>query len=118
MNYEQANVDRVIKRLNQFAAMCREQQMRVFFSYPPMPETQYQESAPTVHKLHESLHKALASDVTIVNKPEDTVFPESEFFDTVTHLTESGQSLRSRALARELVPEIVAERESRTKNYR
>lgn len=116
--YDQVEVDRVIKRLNQFAAICRERQMRVYFSYPPMPETVFQEWSSQIQKLHASLQSSLTSDVTMLNSPRDSVFPESQFFDTVTHLSEAGQVLRTQRLARELVPAIVANRDSQAAKWR
>lgn len=118
ITYDQIEVNRVIDRLNKFAALCRERQIRVFFSYPPMPETQFQATAAKIRKLHASLHDSLTSDITILDSPQEAVFPDSQFFDTVTHLSEAGQALRSRKLARELVPAIVAGRESPNKSWR
>ncbi len=118
IRYDQVEVDRVIERLNQFASLCREGKIRVFFSYPPMPDTQFRESAATIGKLDAALRTSLAEDIAIVDSPEDSVFPESQFFDTVTHLSQSGQALHSRRLARELVPEIVAGRTSPTDSLR
>jgi hypothetical protein len=89
-----------IDRLNRFHAHCRAHEIRVVFSYPPVPDFLYDRSRDALNELHEKLASSL--DFPIVNHPRDTVLPEERFYDSIGHLGQEGRRLRSRILLRGL----------------
>ncbi|MDB4724301.1 hypothetical protein OAF71_00760 [bacterium] len=91
---KQAN--ETIRSLNDFAEFCRSQGVKLLISYPPITQSRFDGSRDFLEDLHQLLVNQL--DVDILNRPEDSIFQEGQFFDTYYHLTEEAKWKRSTRL--------------------
>ena len=108
--FDEAEFEKTTERLNQFAEVCREKGIRVYLSYTPVTSSMFEESKAEIERLDSDLRDQLSHEITILGSPDQLAYPESEFFDSVYHLTEAGQQRRSKELAQKLTPLILANR--------
>ncbi len=85
-----------IKKLNDFAEYAREHGARVYFTYASYPTSEYEKNLPAVKEFEKQLKDDL--EIDIITTPEEMVFPDAMFFDTVYHLNEEGRRIRSEKL--------------------
>ena len=105
-----------VQRLNRCAAICRQRGAEVIFSYAPLINDYWSNSQGQIVRLHTILEQSL--EMPLVNRPQDTVFPRSEFFDSVNHLSESAQQARSQILLRGLSRELANRSDSSGRRWR
>ena len=89
-----------IRYLNRFALSCRSKGARVFLAHPPFFDRLLNQSREDISRLDELLRRKL--DIPMLDKPEDSAFPMSHFYDTYYHLTAEGKRIHSEALASRL----------------
>jgi len=82
--------------LNNFKAYADEKHIRVYFLYPSFPESLYRSKTKVIEKLASDLDQDLY--IQILNKPIDSVFPDSLFYNTEYHLNPEGRALRTKRL--------------------
>lgn len=82
-----------VDELNAFEEYARGRNVKAFFLFPAFPESEYKKNSGAINKLFRDLKADL--NIEILNRPEDVVFPDSLFFDTVYHLTKAGREKRT-----------------------
>ncbi len=87
--------------LRAFAARAAAMNVKVFFMYPAVTETYYRQHRDTIKGIAEKMRGI--SGLTLVGAPEDFVFPEKFFYDTVYHLNADGRKVRTQKLIRLLL---------------
>jgi hypothetical protein len=85
--------------LMKFNDYARAKTVRVLIAYPPFPEREYEINRNQLTLLAASY---LKMGLTTIGGPEDTVFSDNLFADTVYHLTPQGESARTGLLIRHL----------------
>ncbi|MBI2824165.1 MAG: hypothetical protein HYX69_05715 [Planctomycetia bacterium] len=93
-----------IGQLNAFHEACRKRGADVYLFLPAIPERCLKRDEQKIRHIVERLK----SDCTIpiLNTPDEMAFPESEFFNTVYHLTEAGTARRTSLLVERLRDKI------------
>jgi len=79
--------------LNDFNDFAAKHQARVLFYFSHFPENKYKENLTFINAYYELMKKNFKG--TIINKPSDFVYPEEYFADTIYHLNEKGESVRT-----------------------
>ncbi|MGD1846766.1 MAG: hypothetical protein ACFB10_15360 [Salibacteraceae bacterium] len=87
-----------IEAMNRLAATAQKKQVKVFFLYPAFAESEYAKNKKVIAQLDGVLKTDL--QLEIINRPEDFVYPDQLFFDTVYHLNEQGRERRTSDLLR------------------
>jgi hypothetical protein len=82
-----------IDELNDFAAYVRSRGASVYFVYPDYAESAYQKNKKAIDYLVDQFQSRL--NIEIISTPEDFVLPDSNFIDTVYHLTKEGREKRT-----------------------
>jgi len=82
-----------IDRLNSFYGFAKSKHVKVYFTYPSYPMSQYLLNIETIKHLDRDLHKELLFPV--LGGPADFVFDDNLFFDTVYHLSKEGREKRT-----------------------
>lgn len=77
-----------IQKLNEFYKWAQANGVKVFFLYPAYPATEYEKNKEVIQRYHSDLKKEL--QIPVIGNPEDFVFPDSLFFDTIYHLNQEG----------------------------
>jgi hypothetical protein len=95
----QSPVEKNIGYLSQFNHYARSQHMMVLITFPPFPAGEYWINRIPVTRLSDKFREM---GLETIGRPEDTVFPESLFADTVYHLTPQGEAARTRLLIEHL----------------
>jgi hypothetical protein len=82
-----------IEKINHFNKVAKAKNVRVFYFYPPYPESEFHKNEKALNLLDHDLKKNL--EVLILNSPKDVVFPDNYFYDTVYHLNAIGRKVRT-----------------------
>ena len=82
-----------IKLLNEFAEFAKFKNIRVYFIFPCYPKSEFELNKVVIKKYENDLRREL--EMPILNKPEDFVFADSLFYDTVYHLNKVGREKRT-----------------------
>jgi hypothetical protein len=82
-----------IKTLDKFADYVRSKDASIYFCYSNYPEKAFEKNKKPIYNFKEQLDKQL--NIEIINTPEDFVFPEKDFLDTVNHLNKQGREKRT-----------------------
>jgi hypothetical protein len=85
-----------IKQINEFQEKAKSKNVHVFFLFPNYPESEYKKNREVIGKFASDLTTQLHIDV--VNTPNDLIYPDSLFYDTVYHLSGQGRQLRTKKL--------------------
>lgn len=85
-----------IKVLNEFYNYAKSKNVAVFFIFPNYPKSEYEKNQTAITKLQNDIIKNLS--IEVINTPQDFVFDDSLFFDTVYHLNKKGRELRTEKL--------------------
>lgn len=79
--------------LNQFAQEARLKGAEVYFAYPGYAQSEYNKNRKSIQHLESLLNREL--DFKFLGKPNDYIFSDELFFDTVYHLGQKGTQLRT-----------------------
>lgn len=90
------SIDRQAALVNRFVQHCEARGATVVFTFPPVPEDNYQGNEQVLADHAQRLRDAL--DCPVVQDPADMVFPNEWFYDTSYHLTGPGVPARTRKL--------------------
>lgn len=96
-----------IKKINEFYDEIKDKGIELYFIYPPYPMSEYQKNIGPITRLEADISKNLEPE--ILNSPEDFVFEDSLFFDTIYHLNKEGTDYRTDEVIRLLEPHILPE---------
>ena len=86
--------------LKDFTIHAQKNNIRVSIAFPPFPEPEYRRNQQRITLLYRIIRNDLK--LNLLTRPEDSVYPELYFADTVYHLNEKGENLRSQMLAEKL----------------
>ncbi len=87
-----------IKVLNEFNDFAKANKVKVFFVYPNYPQSEYEKNKKAIKGLAADLAKDLT--IEIINRPEDFLYDDTLFFDTIYHLSKEGREKRTEAMLR------------------
>ncbi len=73
-----------IAKINKFIELIEKKGAKVYFSFPPVAESQFKQNLATIEDLHQQYKTGLKTE--IINEPIDSVYPDSCFYDTIYHL--------------------------------
>lgn len=82
-----------IEFLNDYIEYCNNRSAQVYFSYPSIPKNRYEEHVDLIKGLEDKLNTELKCDV--ISTPENYVYGNEMFFDTVYHLNSKGREIRT-----------------------
>ena len=85
-----------IESLNRFKEYCHSRNVKVIYSYPPMPYSQYAKKKPIAKKFDQFLREQL--DIPLINSQEDMVFPDEKFIDQTYHMHSDGPNLQTQKI--------------------
>lgn len=85
-----------IDRLNDFYNYAKLKGVSVYFLYPNLASSEYAHNKEVIEKLSVDVSNNLK--IEILNQPNDFVFSDELFFDTVYHLTKIGREMRTSKL--------------------
>ena len=85
-----------IKRLNKFYEAAQAKGVRAYFTYHPYAASQYNLSSDTYARYHQDLLKDMK--IPVIGKPDDFIYDDSLFFDTVLHLNKEAREMRTKKL--------------------
>ena len=79
--------------LNDFCDYAAQKNARVFFYFSPFPEQQYRENIRFINAYYDLMKGSFKG--TLLNKTTDFMYPEKYFADTIYHLNEKGEKIRT-----------------------
>lgn len=82
-----------ISILNEFAIYAKKNNIRVFFIYPTYPKSEYRINKRSIVRYADDLSSNLKME--IIGQPDDFVFDDALFFDTIYHLNAVGREIRT-----------------------
>jgi hypothetical protein len=85
-----------INILNEFAEYAEINKIKVYFIFPNYPESEFKLNRNVFYRYASDLKEEL--NIKILNKPEDFVFADSLFYDSVYHLNKRGREKRTTLL--------------------
>nr|WP_294897468.1 hypothetical protein [uncultured Pedobacter sp.] len=93
-----------IRLLKDFSQKCKAEGIKVFISYPPYPTTEYvSKNKERITELDIKLRNNLPN-IIFLDKPQDYVFNDSLFYDTIYHLNKKGREIRTEKFINDLKP--------------
>lgn len=99
----QKNLD--IAPLNSFKEFADTHHIKTYFLYPCLDEQIYKSRIKVIEAIHRDFKKEMK--IELLNTPEDSVFPDSLFYDTEYHLTLKGKQLRGEKIIRLLKGKMI-----------
>lgn len=93
LNY-MANPD--LPLLNSFKEYADKNKIRVYFLYPCLDEAVYKPVAAVINRIADEYKNEMK--IQTLNKPIDSVFPDSLFYDTEYHMIPKGREIRTRKI--------------------
>lgn len=85
-----------IQAINDFNEYAQTLDVKVFFVFPNYPASFFELNKEVIKKLESDINQYLQSE--ILNTPQDFVFPDDYFYDTVFHLNGKGRQIRTQKL--------------------
>ncbi len=82
--------------LNDFYAFAKKRDVKVLFYFSHFPIEEYRLNEKYIAEWHRDMKKLL--DFPIMNQPAEFVFPRGYFADTIYHLNEKGEKIRTEML--------------------
>jgi hypothetical protein len=89
-----------INKLNWFAKTIESKGAKMYLSFAAYPITEYAKNKEAINFFESRIKTEV--NCKILNKPEDNLYDEAEFFDTVYHLNKTGRSKRANYLIKVL----------------
>lgn len=84
---------RLFKRLSEFAALCQERGATCYFTCPPQPPELLATNIEPIKRNIEQLKQI--PHLTVLDRPEDHVYPVDQLYDVQYHLTKEGAVRRT-----------------------
>ncbi len=92
----------IIEILKAFTVEMNARGVRVVLLHPPVPRSYYDRQKQSIENLQESLKHD--TELQGLTPPENYVFPDSFFFDSIYHLNATGRKIRTGRLIKDLRP--------------
>jgi hypothetical protein len=89
--------NRQIESINHFTKHFEDKGARVFFLFPTVAESFYQNTSVAIRDLSQKMDKNLKTK--ILSAPEQSVYPDSSFFDTIYHLNPGARDIHTERVA-------------------
>jgi hypothetical protein len=86
--------------LNDFNEYAKSKKVRMFFYFSPFPIGEYKANEKYISAFYEMMKRM--AKFPLLNKPSDFMYPKEYFADTIYHLNQRGEKIRSAALIRML----------------
>jgi len=86
--------------LNDFSDYASSRKAKIVFYFSHFPKEQYKTNEKYINAFYDMMKKLLK--FPMLNKPSDFMYPEDYFADTIYHLNEKGEKIRSAELIRML----------------
>ncbi|WP_157687510.1 hypothetical protein [Pedobacter psychrophilus] len=96
-------IDKSAKLINQFEIECKQKGAKLLISFVSYPKSEYQKNKIGINDLNDLLHQKI-DKVPFINKPEDYIFNDNLFYDTVYHLNREGREKRTKIFIQDLKP--------------
>lgn len=90
-----------LESMNSFTKKFRDKGARVFFLYPTVAQSFYNNTSVAIAKMEKKMDKD--SEAQILSKPEHSVYPDSSCFDTIFHLNGSARDIHTERVAKALL---------------
>ncbi len=99
-------IGKATESLNEFADAASKVGVTVLLSYPPYPATEYLgKNKQRLIELDSELHRALEG-IHFLNHPQEYLFPDNMFYDTIFHLNKDGRKKRTELLIKDLEKQL------------
>lgn len=85
-----------IQLLNEFDLYARTKNISVYFLFPSYPESEFRLNKKVIMQYADDLKSEMR--IPLICSPDDFVFPDSLFYDTVYHLNKEGREKRTNLL--------------------
>lgn len=85
--------DQSFERVNQFYRYARGKGVQMFFIFPAYPAREYRELKEEIHQYYAKLRREL--DIPILGTPQDFIFSDRFFTDTVNHINKEAKKART-----------------------
>lgn len=85
-----------IQKINALAQYAKENGIHLYFVFPTYSRNAYNTNKAVIKKYQNDL--ALNLKVPVINSPEDFVYDDTEYYDTVYHLRKKARELRTQKL--------------------
>jgi hypothetical protein len=82
-----------IEILNNFNQFAQAKNVKVYFMFPNYPKSEYLNNKDAIELHYSDLLKHL--NIPLISRPQDFVFDDSMFFDTIYHLNKEGRRIRT-----------------------
>jgi hypothetical protein len=87
----------IIDRLKELSLKCKAKHARLYLLYPVYAKSEFDQNHTVVKDIQKQININL-NFITVLNTPEDLVFDDELFFDSVYHLNRKGRELRTNKL--------------------
>lgn len=94
----------IVEDLRVFCAEAQQRGVRVLYAHPPYARSAYTQNQATISRLAKSVEAV--PHLVVLGRPQDFVYDDSLFFDSVYHLNAQGRHRRSVHLADLLKPYV------------
>ncbi|MBL0256825.1 MAG: hypothetical protein IPQ03_04530 [Bacteroidetes bacterium] len=84
-----------ISMLNDFYKLAKEKDIHIYFMYPNFPVSVFNLNKEVIKRYQQDVSEKLL--IPVLNTPEDFLYNDSLFFDTVYHLNGKGREIRTKA---------------------
>lgn len=83
--------------LEELHELCRRRGIRMAFCFPPFPREEYERNRDAIASLYRRMKER--TRIPVLSEPEDDIYDERFFADTVNHLLPEGEEMRTKNLA-------------------
>ena len=91
-----------VKKLNEFSQRMKVRGIQVLHIYPPYAKTEFEKNHQVIEKLDRFLRENIEFKMLI--NPDDSVFDDTLFYDTVYHLNNLGREKNTEEILSKLKP--------------
>jgi len=106
-NLEIVDYIKCIEKLNEFLKYANDNGARVYFTYASYAQSEYDKNYKAVSDFENQLKDNMK--IEIISSPEDSVFPDSLFFDSVYHLNKDGREIKTDRIIKALKEKVFHE---------
>jgi|GEM_PF-3514100 len=89
-NFKVVPQDDTISLLNKYQKEYQKRGVKLLLIYPPFPQTSYNDNKEAITEFDRLLREE--TDIEVLNRPTDSVFPDNYFFNSDYHLTSDGKA--------------------------
>ena len=99
-------MDESLNVLKNFLSLCKKKKVRIFIAYPPYPKSEFiGRNKERITQIDQQLRNDLP-EIKVINSPEDYLFPDDFFYDTIYHLNAKGRMVRTELFIKDLRREV------------